>query len=59
MWVAENSVIHVDRSEKSSIHIDWAARPTWMTEFSSAYILCLLRGIRVCLKILKAHWKCL
>jgi hypothetical protein len=39
MRVTENSVIHVDRLEKSVIHIDWAARPTWMTElciFSSA-----------------------
>jgi hypothetical protein len=35
MWVAENSVIHVDRSEKSVIHMDWTARPTQMTEFSN------------------------
>jgi hypothetical protein len=40
MQVTEISVIHVDRSEKSVIHIDWAARPTWMTEFSSAHMLC-------------------
>jgi hypothetical protein len=26
MLVTENSVIHVDRSEKSVIHIDWTAR---------------------------------
>jgi hypothetical protein len=26
----------IHRSEKSVIHIDWAARPTWMAEFSSA-----------------------
>jgi hypothetical protein len=40
MRVAENSVIQEDRSEKSVIHIDWSARPTWMTEFSSAHMLC-------------------
>jgi hypothetical protein len=40
MWVTENSVIHEDRSEKSVIHIDGAARPTWITEFSSIHMLC-------------------
>jgi hypothetical protein len=35
------SVIQIDRSEKSGIKIDWAAaQPTWMTEFSSAQMLC-------------------
>jgi hypothetical protein len=40
MWVTENSVIHIDRSEKSVIHIDWAARPPWVMEFSIAHRLC-------------------
>jgi hypothetical protein len=40
MRVMENSIIHLGRSGKSAIHIDWAAGPTWMTEFSSAYMLC-------------------
>jgi hypothetical protein len=35
----EHSVINVDRSEKSVIHIDWATRPTSMTEFSSTHML--------------------
>jgi hypothetical protein len=32
--MTENSVIYIDRSEKSAIHIDWASLPTWLTEFS-------------------------
>jgi hypothetical protein len=40
MRVTENFVIHVDRPEISAIHIDWAARPTCMTEFYLAHMLC-------------------
>jgi hypothetical protein len=40
MRVTENSGVHVDRWEKSIIHRDWAARPTWMTEFANARMLC-------------------
>jgi hypothetical protein len=31
---------HVDRSEKSVSHIDWAAQLTWMTEFSIVHMMC-------------------
>jgi hypothetical protein len=39
MFVAENSVIHMERSEKSLIHLDRAAESMWMTEFSVTYML--------------------
>jgi hypothetical protein len=32
--VTENAVIHVEKSEKSVIDIDQAARSMWMTELS-------------------------
>jgi hypothetical protein len=35
MWVTENFLTHSDRSEKSVINIDRAARSTRMTEFSA------------------------
>jgi hypothetical protein len=37
MWVTENSVIHIEGSEKSANNIDRAAKSIWMTEFSVTY----------------------
>jgi hypothetical protein len=37
MWTTANSVIHIEKTEKSVIHLDWAARPAWMAEFSSTH----------------------
>jgi hypothetical protein len=38
MYVTKNSFIHIERSEKSVIHIDRAAESMWMTEFSVTYM---------------------
>jgi hypothetical protein len=41
MRVTENSVTHLDKSIWKMRHtLDWAARPMWMTEFSSTHMLC-------------------
>jgi hypothetical protein len=34
MWVTENSIIHIDRSEKSVINKGRAGQAKWMTGFS-------------------------
>jgi hypothetical protein len=44
--VTENSVIHIEQSEKSAINIDQAAGSMHMTEFSVTLMLwaCVTRG---------------
>jgi hypothetical protein len=45
--VTENSVIHIERSEKSVIYIDRTAESMWMTEFSLTYIVLVLQQCTV------------
>jgi hypothetical protein len=47
MWVTENSVNHVDRSEKSIILIAAPPTRTWTTDFSIAHMLTLLHIIQL------------
>jgi hypothetical protein len=47
IWVTENSVTHMEQSEKSAINIDQAAGSMWMTEFSVTLMLwaCVTRRL--------------
>jgi hypothetical protein len=56
LWVTENSVIHIVRSEKSVINIDWDAPSTWITEFS---VPNMFRGpvSRLALQVLLNHFE--
>jgi hypothetical protein len=46
IWVTENTVIHIEQSEKSAINIDEATGSIWMTEICVTLMLwaCVTRG---------------